>query len=201
MNYSELVQAVVETTERGESVPRIQLAIAKATLKFHAADFWLRDIIQTVVNSAGFDNLAPRYQISVSAQLPRFRKISYIQGYDDTNTPGMITGAYHESSPMEIKDRWGRLNYETFYLAGDTLTIFSGFQPPAFLIGHFSFPKVGETDYNSWIADYLPHVIIDEASAEIFGSVGDADEAQRRRAMFADNLRLLRINEVEAEAR
>ena len=201
MEYAELVQAVIDTTERGESVPRVELAIAKATLKFHAADFWMRDLVEVLVGGTQFTNISPRFEISTSQSLPGFRKLKYLQGYDSVAGVGTTLGAYEEISPSSVLDSYGSIYYEKFYLAGDTLTIFSGRNPAAILVGYYAYPTVSAANYNSWIGRDLPFAVIDEACAEIFGSVGDADEAQRRRAMFKDNLQLIRINEIEATAR
>lgn len=44
-------------------------------------------------------------------------------------------------------------------------------------------------------------IIVDEACGEIFGGVGDDDEAKRRRDMFVPNLQIVRINDIEATGR
>lgn len=210
MNYSELVAAVVDITDRGENPSAIQYAVAKATLKFHLADFWLRDVVELVVPPEAL-GLAPRYEIYVSTALPGFRKISYINAYDDVTDPEnpLVMQTFTENSPAYIKDVYGNRKQNVYYLAGDVITLWAwgGSYPspqqdsiPKFLIGYYKSPLVQASNYSSWIAEIAPFAIVDEACAEIFGAVGDDDQAKRRRDMFAANLQLIRINDVQAAA-
>jgi hypothetical protein len=196
MNYAELVQAVVDITDRDELVPQIQYAISKATLKFHLADFWLRDLVEKKITADVVDG--QRNEIYVSSSLEGFRAIQYINGWDDTVTPGAVMQQFTENSPATIRDQYGIRKWDVYYLAGDVLTLWASFVPPKFLISYWTMPKVDKTNYNSWIADIAPFAIVDEASVEIFGSVGDADEAVRRAKMFLPNLQLVRTNSTTA---
>lgn len=206
MTYSELVQAVIDLTDRNEAAAPIQLAIAKATLKFHQADFWLRDIKEVVVTVPDI-SLAPRFEINVNDSLPNFRKVSYINAYDPSSVPPTVLCQFKENAPGFVKDIYGDYIRNSFYFAGDTITLRSdsalvtGATAAEFLIGYWALPKVGVLDYDSWIANLIPFGIIDEAAKEIFGSIGQADEAARRAKMFTENLQILRINDVEATGR
>ena len=199
MNYAELVQAVVDITDRDELVPQIQYAIAKATLKLHLADFWLRDLVEKKITADVVDGL--RNEIYISSQLAGFRALQYVNGWDDSVTPGSVMQQFTENPPATIRDQYGIRNWNVYYLAGDVLTLWASPVPPKFLISWWALPKVDKTDYNSWIADIAPFAIVDEASVEIFGSVGDADEAGRRSKMFLPNLQLIRTNSIEASGR
>lgn len=197
MNYAELVDNVVTVTGRDELVPQIQYAIAKATLKLHSADLWNRDLVEKIVGVAS--TFAPRYMIDVRSEFPRFRKIQYLNGYDVTSKT--VICELQPRSPISIGDNYGRLVNQIYYLSGDMITIRSVIALTNVLAGFWALPPVDNANYKSWIADVAPYAIIDEASAEIFGSVGDDDESARRRKMFEGNVALIRVSDIEAAGR
>jgi|SRR6187399_878043 len=199
MSYQDLVDSVAETTKRPERQAQIQRALAKATLKIHLVDFWMRDIVE--VKGDWTQNLQPRYELDTEVKLPGFRKIAYLNGYDDVTDPAhpSVMQQFTEKSPGRIRDDYGRLHWDVFYLAGKLITCWAGtFQPPRFLAGYYARPVVTPDGYNSWIAEMYAPAITDEACAEVFGSVGDADEAKRRRDMFLGNLQIVRVNDITA---
>lgn len=197
MNYAELVQSVVVLTGRDELVPQIQYAIAKATLKLHSADLWNRDLVEKIVGVPS--TFAPRYMIDIRSEFPRFRKIQYLNGYDVTSKT--VTCELQQRSPISIGDNYGRIVNQVYYLSGDMITIRSVIALTNVLAGFWALPPVDNANYKSWIADVAPYAIIDEASAEIFGSVGDDEEAARRRKMFEPNVALIRVSDIEAAGR
>lgn len=197
MNYAELVDNVVTVTGRDELVPQIQYAIAKATLKLHSADLWNRDLVEKIVGVVS--TFAPRYMIDVKSEFPRFRKIQYLNGYDVTSKT--VICELQQQSPISIGDNYGRLVNQIYYLSGDMITIRSVIALTNVLAGFWALPPVDNANYKSWIADVAPYAIIDEASAEIFGAVGDAEEATRRRKMFEGNVALIRVSDIEAAGR
>jgi len=202
MDYAKIVESIVQITKRGERLPQIQLAIAKATLRAHLSDFFNRDIVE--VKALWSQNLAPRYEIDARTLLPRMRKIAYLNGYDDTTDPlhPRVMQNFEENLPSSIRDIYGNRKQNTFYLAGETITCWASWeQPPKFLCGYWITPQVDPENYRSWIADMYPQIIIDEASGEISGSVGDNDEAMRRAKMWSGNLQIVRMNDIEATGR
>lgn len=197
--FSDLVTQVVDITDRGESTAMIQLAIAKATLKAHLADFWLKDMVEVKVPPG--EVIGQRIQIFLSDNVFNgFRAIGYINGYDDVTDPGnpTVMQEFVENAPSNIRNIYGVNKLDVYYLAGDVLTLLAGVVPPKFLIGFWKIPPVQAANYKSWIAEMYPPIIVDEACGEVFGSVGDADEAKRRRDMFVGNLQFVRINSVLA---
>jgi len=199
MSYQDLVDSVAETTKRPERQTQIQRALAKATLKIHLVDFWMRDIVE--VKGDWTQNLAPRYELDTEAKLPHFRKIAYLNGYDDLTDPAhpRVMQQFKETSPGKIRNDYNKMMIDVFYLAGRLITCWAGtYMPPRFLCGYYVRPIVTPEGYNSWIAEMYPAAITDEACAEVFGSVGDIDEAKRRRDMFMGNLQIVRVNDVTA---
>lgn len=201
LSLAEITQQVVDLTDRGESPAFTQLAIVKATLKLHLADLWNRDVVERKVEPDVIEG--QRLQIFLSTKLPGFRKMMYLKGYDDATDPAnpTIGDEYDESFPGSIRDGYGWRKNNIFYVAGDSLNIYTTAVPPKFLCGYWATPKVSLGEYQSWIADMYPNAIIDEASAEIFGSVGDDDEAKKRRDMFVPNLQIIRMQDIEATGR
>jgi hypothetical protein len=201
-SFSDLVAQVVDITDRGESTAMIQLAIAKATLKAHLADFWLKDVVEVKIPPGEIQG--QRLQIFLSDKIfDGFRAVSYINGYDDVSDPSnpRVMQQFTENAPSEIYNIYGGRKINVYYLAGDIITLWAGVVPPKFLIGFWKLPQVQAANYKSWIADIFPPIIVDEACGEVFGSVGDDDEAKRRRDMFVSNLQFVRINSVLATGR
>lgn len=196
MNFQEMVDSVVQITKRPERVPQIQLALAKATIKFHAADFWMQDRMEIRIAPAAIDG--QRVELMISSQLPGFRKLSYLYGYDDQTDPTMprVMNQFQEREPVDIRDGYGIRQLDVCYQAGDTITCWCSAVPPKFLVGYYALPNVSPDKYKSWIATMLGYVIVDEACVEIFGSIGDADEAARRKRMFPENLAIVRTNSI-----
>jgi len=137
--------------------------------------------------------------IDVRSEFPGFRKIQYLNGYDVTSKT--VTCELQQRSPISIGDNYGRIVNQIYYLSGDMITIRSVIALTNVLAGFWALPSVDNANYKSWIADVAPYAIIDEASAEIFGSVGDQDEATRRRKMFEGNVALIRVSDIEAAGR
>ena len=196
-DFASLVDSVIEITKRGERKKQIQLAIAKATLKFHLVDFWQRDLIEKDVVVDDSDK--PIYHIDVGDKMKGFRKLAYMNAWDPTGRAVLFE--FTEISPMRPRTDYGYLKQEGYYLAGGILNIRSVRNFTHVLAGWYTTPSVNLNEYDSWVAKMYSPAIIDEACAEIFGSIGDNDEAARRGKMFPENLRLIRINEIEATAR
>lgn len=194
VDYAELVNTVVDITKRPNLIPQIQREIAKATLKAHLADYWPRDILENKI-IPDTQALAPRYQFVLSTTFPRFRALRYLYGYDDSVVPPAILSEINtEVDPSSIVDMYKNRFTHVAYISGDVLTINTVGNPPAFLVGYYAFPKVLDSDYTSWIAEMYHPIITDQACVEIFASIGDIDESNRRRKMFEENLKLLRVN-------
>ena len=114
----------------------IQLAIAKATLKAHLADFWLKDMVEVKVPPG--ETIGQRIQIFLSDSVFNgFRAIGYINGYDDVTDPGnpRVMQEFVENAPSDIYNVYGIAKLNVYYLAGDVLTLLAGVVPPKFLIG------------------------------------------------------------------
>lgn len=198
---SEMQDEIVGITDRGEDPAAIFRAIVKATLKAHLADFWLRDLVE--LNIAPSSTIGLRMEVFLSTQLPGFRKISYVNGYDDVTDPENPTmmQEFRENAPWQMRNVYGVQKNDLFYVAGDVLTLWANGVPPKLLVGYWKVPLVTLATYKSWIAEMYHTIIVDEACGEIFGAVGDDDEAKRRRDMFVPNLQIVRINDVEATGR
>lgn len=200
-SLTEITDEIIGITDRGEDPAAIYRAIVRATLKAHLADFWLRDIVE--LNITPDDVIGLRMEVFLSTQLPGYRKISYINGYDDVTDPlnPTVTQEFRENGPWQTRDIYGVTKNDTYYVAGDVLTLRATGVPPKLLIGYWKQPSVAIGKYKSWIAELFHPIIVDEACGEIFGGVGDDDEAKRRRDMFVPNLQIVRINDVEATGR
>ena len=197
---SEITDEIIGITDRGEDPAAVYRAIVRATLKAHLADFWIRDLVELKVTP---EITGLRMDVFLSTSLPGYRKISYINGYDDETDPEnpTVMQEFHENMPQQIRNVYGVKKNDIFYVAGDVLVLWGSGVPPSLLIGYWKLPEVGVGTYKSWIAEIFHPIIVDEACAEIFGGVGDDDEAKRRRDMFVPNLQFVRINDIEATGR
>ena len=197
---SDITDEIVGITDRGEDPAAIYRAIVRATLKAHLADFWLRDMVEVKIIP---EVTGLRLDVFLSTSLPGYRKISYINGYDDDTDPEnpTVMQEFRENGPWQTRDVYGVKKSNIYYVAGDVLVLWANGVPPKLLIGYWKLPEVGPGTYKSWIAEMFHPIIVDEACGEIFGAVGDDDEAKRRRDMFVPNLQIVRINDIEATGR
>lgn len=213
MNFGELCQAVFVITNRPELLAETQLAIQKATLKFHMLDFWKRDRFEKTLPFTA----ASSVQIDISAQFERFRKFGTLAPFDPVGLKilpcyDQVTGnarGLKEIEPDRLFDNYSTDRVDVFYMSGTGLNIRFASGQSAIYASWYKYPLVAPNNFNSWIADMYWPIIVEQAAGEILIALGQIEDANR----FLDplkgtiynpvtgHLQVLRTNELEALAR
>lgn len=213
MNLGELCQEVYTITGREDLVAETQLAIRRATLKFHAIDFWLRDKFEQILQFTSASVL----QIDIAQSLPRFRKFEHIYPYDVTC--GKVVPIYDqisgqarglkEISAAQLFDAYNGDKLDVFYMAGNFVNIRFSQGREGIYLSYWQYPVVTLNGYVSWIADMYPYILIEEAAGHILTAIGQVEDAVRfidpqRGSVYNPlngHLMVLRTNEIEATGR
>ena len=218
--YDSLVQDVYTLTARPDLVAETAVAVRKATMKAHQADFWKSDIVinpQFTLPSPATDLTAPssRYSINLAdpSSFPLLRKVAYIKQYiPPTGETPIITSGwdtllsygicnsrqtnYDECSAESVIDDYHieRTNY--WYQAGKQVLL-RIFEPVLYVaIGYYAYPNVTPATYNSWIANDYPDLIVEEAAATVFRMIGKLDESAAYASNWRDNLHSITMAQV-----
>ncbi len=201
MTLSELLDAVGERTNRPDRVDEILLAVQEATLFCHSFEFFRRDIAEVPVvyttntNPVGLAS----GQLIYDTVLPAFRKISYWRKWDPVN---LVAGTYLDPvEPDKLFDSYGAKKQDKYYLAGRVLNWLSCSTDKAHIIGYWRFPDISKSRYASWIAEQQPFAIINWATAKIFRTVGQQDEAKVALADAEAQLQVIQTNDIESSGR
>jgi hypothetical protein len=193
VSLSSLASDVYLLTNRPDLIGETALAVKAATLKAHQSDDYIYDFQE---NSIQFDTADYFQSLDVKSIFPLWRKAKYLRIYDQStygNAPGRLL-RYIE--PEKVVDEFGANRTDIWYQAGSNLQIRTGNSAQYFLIGYYKNPDVTEGGYSSWIADTNPYVIIYEAVAIIFKTIGLDDQAGAYRGMVTEQLQLLKQNAI-----
>lgn len=214
MNYSELLQIVLSMTSRPDLVKENRTAISGAIRKFHLAETFQRDLRITRINLATIPTSNFTWQIGTKSSLfERFRKLYYVkpvkQDYLVTlnNLPSIRDQTWETvdtvpiKDPADLFDEVGMALSNYIFLAGDSLTLRLANINTILDIFYHQHPLIeiqpeGGLNFQSWIVDDMPEAVATEAAAVIFKIIGKDEEFTRHRAMFDENLSLLKINNI-----
>lgn len=166
MDYKEILQAVIVNTNRPELLAETEQAIRRATLKMHNLDYFLADLSEGKM--AITPSLKPRIDLSVFGT--RFRKFAALH----SSNSGEV------SEPLEVLEPspfTGNSNKAGYYSLGGSLVLQNCGLVDSIVFQFYSNPVVEAGRYDSWIATKHPYAIIDEASKNVFMSVGNAEKA------------------------
>ena len=177
MTYEELLQGVVTNTNRPELLAETKLAIRRATIRMHNLDYFLGDITEGKLTIK--PSMQPR--ISLSDFGIRFRKFAAIYPVIDGEVGKQLT----KIDPEIFQSARGKAGY---YTLGGTLVIQNCGVIQGIVFQYYTSPVTSEESYNSWIASKHPFAIIDEASAAVFASVGNAEKANLFRGFVGNKL-------------
>lgn len=191
---ADLTSDVYTLTNRPDLESQTLLAIKKATLKFHTADTWLRDIVSAPISLPA--QITPQYQIAISTNFTRWRRPESVRTRNDDAF--IVTGdvVLERIEPNDLFDNYNTLRQNVYWVVGDTLNISLAALGTRAIVSYFQLPDITTDSYSSWIASSYSNFIVEEASAQIFKAVGKDNEYQRFQQFFAENLALLRTSEV-----
>ena len=175
MQLSELVSEVYVQTNRPDLVEKTSSAIRAATLLAHHSDFYKKDILETGIS---FDTAAYKQSLDTDV-VPRYRKLKWIRKYDNVSElPGEFLTVI---DVPEILDDYGIERENIAYEAGQNIQISSNTELQYMLMGVYVSPDVTSLNYNSWVADNFPYLIIHDAAAKVFQSIGNLEQAKAQK--------------------
>ena len=191
-DYNSIVNEVYLLTKRPDLVSATAIAIRKATMKYHGADDWPRDLVTvTITNPTRLNANDIKFGLDLTS-LP-FLRVRRITTVKSSKTAGVPLKLY---DPVDINELMDDYNYEltnTWYRAGANLIVTSVEDIQALDVVYYQHPDVLAETYDSWIAAEHPDFIIEEAAGAIFKLVGKDEEAKQHRALFTENLQLLQM--------
>lgn len=174
MNLSELIAEVYVQTKRPDLVDKTSAAVRSATLLAHHRDFYSRDIEEVGIK---FDTAAYKQSLDVDI-IPRYRKIKWLRKYDYTSNPPAAGDFLTILTPEELLDEYGTEKVNIAYEAGSNIQMSSNTELEYMLLGAYISPDVTSLTYNSWVADNFSFLIVHDAAAKIFASIGNAEQAK-----------------------
>jgi len=175
MQLSELVSEVYIQTNRPDLVDKTSSAIRAATLLAHHSDFYNKDILETGIK---FDTADYKQSLDTDI-IPLYRKIKWIRKYDNA---AQIAGDFLTIlTPGELLDDYGCEKANIAYEAGQNLQMSSSTELEYLLLAAYVSPDVTSLNYNSWVADNFPFLIIHAAAAKVFQSIGNLEQAKAQK--------------------
>lgn len=191
--YADLVTGVYNETKRPDLVTETANAIRRATLKFHTADKWLRDLVSAVVPLTPLFTGDPRFQIDLTiAPFVRFRDINSVKQYVTPPNTWFIQFKRREVDDL-LDAQYAIEDTNYYYRAGNTLNLRCTELITNAQIWYYQFPNTSQDiNYSSWIADVMPDAIIQEAAISLFTMIGKEASARVYQNFFNENLSLLR---------
>lgn len=216
MNYPDLLKLVLSMTSRPDLVSENRTAISGAIRKFHLAELFQRDLRVTRINLATIPTSNFTWQIGTKSSLfERFRKLYYVKPVKQdylvslNNLPSIRDQVWETvdtvpiKDPADLFDEVGMALSTYIFLAGDSLTLRLPNTNTTIDIFYHQNPKIelqpgGGLDFTSWVVDEMPEAVATEAAAMIFKIIGKDEEFTRHRAMFDENLALLKMTNIYA---
>lgn len=176
--YQELLDDIIALTARPDLEVETEIALRTATLNAHLSDAYPRDLQTTVVK---LPNASYLTQLDIPTLFPKLRGLSKIQPLDVNYSPVVLA----DEDKVEIielgdiYDDYGSLKNNVAYLAGDTINVRSLMNSYGFLVSWFKAPLVKRTEYNSWIAQLYPTVILYWAASIVLDTNGNEEKANK----------------------
>lgn len=168
MNFSEVVQEVIDITARQDKKSQIENAVNTVlSLVIFKASF-VRDLVESTLNAAPVQNVFSG--VVDLAALSNFRKLKYLK----------VTGVNKFMSSRQPQGVivQGIIVRDIYWIAGTNLNWVSSIAVKTLEIGYFVYPpKLTDAAPIHWFLDTAPNVIIDLAAARIFRSIGDSKSA------------------------
>ena len=174
MTYQELFDEIKLLSKRGDLDDKITAALRMVTLRAHRVDYFHRDLVEAQLYFGGTQQTL--VGVNVIQWLPRFRAVNYARYWKPTDT--LLGNLLTPIDPRAVLDQYNAEIYDRYYLAGDVLKL--RFEYPAYgvQIGYYADPILVPAQYNSWIAEKLPDLLIQGALAQIFNWTGKQEEAR-----------------------
>jgi len=203
--YNNLIADVYTLTKRPDLIAETALAIRKATMKAHSADMWKNDISTAIIILPVLplgSQLSFRYAVDLTnvANFPLFRKVSSIDEYNTIPTGQELH--FKELDSDRILDNYATEDINYWYQMGKQVNLRANKNLTYLSVDYYQYPNITPALYTSWIAQEFPDIIVCEAAANIFKTIGKDNEAASYGNMFAGtdgesgHLHMLRMSEI-----
>lgn len=194
MNLTELKTEVVSITKRQDmESTTIAVMVRAATLKMHQADFYAKDLFETVITFPSAEFLQTFDYLTT---IPRWRALKYLRKIDPTSNEvmepplGILT-------PDSLLDSYQVEKTNVAYEAGLFLQIKCNVEIQSFVLGCYLNPDITDANFTSWIAQMYPYAIVFEAAAAVFKAIGQFDQEASMRVLAAEQLALIKIGNLQ----
>jgi hypothetical protein len=173
--FDSITTDVITLTNRPDLTAETQVAVRTATLSVHSFGAYPRDLCTMPVKLPN-----PAYMVSIDAQiqLPRLRGLSTIQAMDSSYNPL----EYPEIEIVEIgairDSEYKTLKNNIAYIAGTAVNVRCDIMAYGFLVEFFQLPQVRREQYNSWIAQLAPDIIVYQAASIVLSTNGNEEKAK-----------------------
>lgn len=170
MQFSDMVERIVNRCKRPDKQDTIKDAINNAISYYTLAASFAQDLVEGTVNIN-----ATQYaqSFSIATNFPRFRRIKYLKR----------TGAKEylkKADPLKVFDASGCELLERWYRAGDNIVFKIRTLSPTLEYGYYAYPELLEDDDDThWMLDITPMMIQNRALGEVFGNIGEPQEASK----------------------
>jgi hypothetical protein len=195
MNLTEILTEVYALTKRPDLVTQSTAAVRAVTLRAHHLDFWARDLREEIVD---FSTAAFTRTWAYKVAYPRFRAVNYIiKCQHPSNEP--YGKPLVNRPPLASFDDYGIAMRDVWYMAGTNIQISFTEEVRKIAIGFYQHPNIDAPNYESWIADDFPWLIINRAAARILSSIGHDDLAAAAKSDAMEQEALLRLSNTQDE--
>lgn len=162
MNFSQVVQAVLDITKRPDKLAEAERAVNAALSFFCLKEKFQQDLIEDSIA------ISPTlYGDTISlASLTRFRHFKYIK------TPGTL-GYLNRLGSDKIFTPGGAMQRNCYYVAGTNLTYILSTLAATLEVGYYTYPATLSGTQTHWLLDMIPQAVIDQAASKIFQLIGD----------------------------
>lgn len=190
--FTALLTDVYALTKRPDLVAETAYAVKAATLKAHKSDYYPKDIVESGVV---FDTSSYVQTLAHKELFPYWRSLAYARKTTET-TPSTF---FEIISPTDILDSYGVEKADVCYLAGSSYQFRSSDNFQYLLLGYYSDPVIDPELYSSWIAQEQSPLIVYDAAATIFKTIGYDEQNAAYRDMVSTEIALLKQNNILAE--
>lgn len=175
--YDSIVSDTTTLTARPDLADEIAVAVRTATLSIHNRYSWPRDLVTQLVRLPNASNITA---VDAQVLLPRLKGLSSVRLVDAEGNP--LNGEEAQIEVVEIDDTFDPI-YRTLknniaYLAGTTVNIRSYIAAHGYLISYYQVRRVRRDEYDSWIAQLAPDVIVYQAASIVFSTNGNEEKAR-----------------------
>jgi hypothetical protein len=173
MNFSQVVQAVLDITKRPDKKVETERAV-NAALSFYCtkAEFELdRKEVSIAITANSYAGV-----VDISASVTRFRRFIYI------NKPGAL-GYLTKIGPDKLFTPGHITQKDVYYLIGRELNYVLSTPASTLNVAYLQAPPILTNDDTFWLLDVADSCVIDKAASRIFQLIGDEQSMGAHNAM------------------